>query len=833
MERPASLANKIRELMAGKNERWWKKRPQLLQLIADDIGHEREALLGGPVAIAGLSFPELPALEPLSLNEEPCHFGEWCWLIHHTVRKLAPGARRWIVAPAGSGKSLVCRYLEQRHDREFNIVAAATLEEALERAASPLPTVVEIEVCDRRTDGAAMGALSGRAEPIVVMAPFAPACSEAGPQWFAAGRRASPRTFSSREFPGWNIYEAVLPDGWRNRLARWIDVRLEQAPDTKFDHAELLAWLEMNDPDEALVGTPGDLLALAAEWHTHGGGAPLVQMATRWTKRILTQPTGAPSDAKIWCRRAGSSAYRTLASTRALDHAPLSRGLAVHEWEGLVPHAVSPGASGAAGETIVVAYLRELGLVRGADDGLLNLYPNWVAAGHAAGALRRLVEQSDSSRWGAFAVDGTRRWMVDAALDGLPLPALCELIRKVVRDGSGDTLAAAGAIETTFAAMARRLTAGPVQPKDRDVSTWQELVELQVALLLPEPSYGNWLVPVTRPALDEWIANAWVVSLGLPRPPTWAEGRLPREFPGWSEVVQMDQFDTPLFPSSCLRGSRYEASAAARCIAARGIDLLRRSMAPEPPPKIPRLLLPAFIMVAPDKGWAVQPDHVVALKSSWEQDYLVEQLSSDTRPAVVAALWGAVTQLATDVASMIELLAHAHRPLLQLLLAQVPEALFTQTLEDHGFAPSSDAFALLPKRLRRIVLSRWVVSEPRLSDARALLVAATPDDLEALLEIAATAGTSLSSELAAAVWRLDPQRARHETTQAIVRNDAGLQGWFWASPLNETAFLATVVNRVSHADWVSRWCRDRLPHGGQAAEVLYQIVRNQRRASAR
>ncbi|WP_437905329.1 hypothetical protein WME95_44695 [Sorangium sp. So ce327] len=835
---PMGLANKIRDLMSGKNEGWWAKRTLLLELIAADLGYELAELLGGPLALKhALVFPEAPSLKPLGAQDEPCRLGRSGWLLHQAVAELGgPDTQRWLLAPPGAGKTLVLRYLKQRHDREFSVVAAPTLEAATESVSSQLPLVVEIEVRDDRSDPAALQAFARRSTPTVIMAPFVPASSETSNRYFGPGQRRPPRSFLHGALPGWRIVEAELPAGWRERMIHWVDGRLEEsAGDSKFDEQELLTWLAERDPDEVLIKTPGDLLALCAEVHLHGvDDADLREMAERWTSRVLAQPAAEASDARVWCRRVGAETFRRLARARVMGSVPLDRGLTPRAWEDVVPAASTPGSADGCGAGVAVAHLRELGLLRGAEDGALQLYPRWVMAGHAIEGVRDALEAESVESWGRLPVDASRRWIVDASLDGLSLAGFCTVVKEVLRHAEErDTLAVAGAIETVFSAAARRLAECAARLKPRERERWQRLAELQARFLLLDQSYGERPLPITRYHIDEWIADAWTFSLRLPCPPSWPEDRLVREFPGWASSLRVEQLDTMDLPWTHDRGEYGgpEVSRAARRVAEMASEILRRCVDKESPEKLSTILVPGLIEVAPEKKWMVRPEHVRALRGSWEQSFLVERLgATPRRDVMVERLWSGAVALAGDVASAIEEMTPGHAELLGFLLDHVPEPLFDETLAQRGFKTSAKAFARLPPRLRRTALLRWARPStgrpPSFADAREMTAAFTHDDLDVLLELTTDTEANLAAELAIVVWRLSPQRAREETALAVQHHRPSAKSWFWAAPRSETPRLAVLAGELDeNAAWLLRWARARLADGGDEADSLYRIVR--------
>lgn len=816
-----SLANKLRDLMAGKNLGWWRKRSELLEIVATDLEVEVTDLMGGPVARGKTGFPEFPSLEPLTVSEEPCSLSPDGWLLHRAVADLRYGEGRWVVAAPGAGKHLVCSYLRERHGSEFEALTLGTLEVGAEHFGTARALVIAVECRDTITDESAIRRLAERAAPTVVLAPFAPAGAAAATQFGALGRRPPPRTFHHPLLAHWSLAEYLQPRGWRERLAAWVDVRLHRAPDTKYESGALLAWLAQHDPDERLVDTPGALLALAAELHTHGELVPTHEMAPRWVARTLTQPGAGDSLARQWSRRVGPGTYAALAESRLLATASRwGTGPAAEEWAALVPPSVQPG--GDDGGAVVVGHLRELRALRGDECGHLSLFPRWASEGSGIVAARRALESTELEQWGRLCLDDGRRRLVDAALDTLPMAALCAVVRGVGKSPVvGEKLAGTAALDATFAAMARRLDAG-ARPAPGQVEHWQQVADLQARLTLPEGNGGPWQVPATRPDRDEWIANAWTISLSLPPPKRWPAQLRAREFPGWAGTLPTDVFAVSPFPSSTSGEHGPAASGSVARIAALSIDVLRLFRAA--PDDIPRLLLPAYIVLAPERSWSITREQIRELGGTWEIEILCEHVEKGPG-SLVDALWAVLADSDVDLATTLERVAASHGRLLRLILDVISADAFRATATSATFAGAADAFALVPQRLRATLLDAWAAKAPTFVQARDLLRTATDEDLDVLVAIARRVGGELAPELAAATWRISRERAMEELGRTLHRGEDA-SSWFIAAPAGETPALAALVPQLAgRPAWLLAWARRRLRDGGDAADVLYGIVR--------
>jgi hypothetical protein len=159
------------------------------------------------------------------------------------------------------------------------------------------------------------------------------------------------------------------------------------------------------------------------------------------------------------------------------------------------------------------------------------------------------------------------------------------------------------------------------------------------------------------------------------------------------------------------------------------------------------------------------------------------------------------------------------------ILDLVPEPVFERTLREHTVTFTASTLALIPPRLRASALRWWASTKPSFGDARDVLRAAGPDDLDVLLEVALGADGGLANEVSALVWRIDPKRAREEVLPSL---GSGLSpaAWFMTSPRSETAFLSGLIAQPWHREaWLVEWSRARLADAGPAGDVLYRFVR--------
>jgi len=88
----------------------------------------------------------------------------------------------------------------------------------------------------------------------------------------------------------WTVVDGAPGEGWLDRMLRWIDERLETSGrDTKLDVEDVRAWIREREARQRAIRTPGDLLALCADFDQFGAGASLVERSERWLETFGRQ----------------------------------------------------------------------------------------------------------------------------------------------------------------------------------------------------------------------------------------------------------------------------------------------------------------------------------------------------------------------------------------------------------------------------------------------------------------------------------------------------------------------------------------------------------------
>lgn len=832
----ASLSTRIGKLLKlGDATGWWKQRPIARRLFAELLDLDQDAVFGVPPGTArGLALPEFPTLPAIESGEEPCRLDRDGWLLQTAFRQFEKplGGHVWVRALSGAGKTLVIRYLQQRHATEVLAVTVHSLARAAAHATSELPLVVEIEGPRPLEDLAALAPLTSRTARTIVLAPFE--LPLPGTLWYGDPH-------GGRNPAGWITVDGSPRGEWRERMLDWIDGKLERSErDTKLVKQDVFDWLARHDPRGVLVGTPGDLLALCADFDAWGSdGAGTAVRGRRWLDElgIAMLPEDTPS---TWRCHAAARAYAALVSSHLRTTSRVFGTLSSESWEELIPDAVAtPSTTKATGSAVAVGYLRDGGLLRGAERGLMP-YPSLVAQGVANEMLSAAFEKPKPGAWGALAADETRQPVVDAALDALSDGAFCALLRSLAKHGEPTSLAELGAIEAALAALGRRL---PIAPslRGRDLEAAQRLMLLQINRL--SAADGREVHhPYTRRSVDEWFTTGWAVSLHVDPPNGFSQEALAWEIPGWTSHLQFSCTERNWLPSSTVQP--WGASVHVQRLAALASAVVEKLDAVDIPDDAPRVLLPAILLSETER--ILRPVHLDHIAGSWEETFLASRaagLSADRRAVVAGRIWRLVAKSIAEskapVAQTIEILRRRHPGFSSFVLEHLDADELARTASDHGIHRGAGSrshhlsnpleLLALPRESRRAAVRGWLGGALERgsvwAEARELLPLLDADDLELALELARAGDRKIASEFTSFVWRASPSRAREEAETALRGNLPSVEGWFYQAPREELPNLVGLIeaHRPPPA-WVSRWASRRVLDGGEASERLYRLT---------
>ena len=823
---PAHLSNKVSELLGGKAGWWERTGGPALGHLADLLDTPVDEMLGahepGPHL---LGFPEFPALPPLGLDEVPFTAPPTASLLAHALRPdwfgLFSSKWKWVVAPPGSGKTLAIRYLTARPAHRTCAATVDTLDAALALEHHGADVVIEVE----RTapgDVAAIEALQGSARTCTVLAPFAIPLRE------LRGERHGMAS-------GWSC---IHPDSfltWRSEFAAWIVDRISgvKGRRTRLDVLSLERWLEENDPSGEIVASPGDLVALCADFDAHGAqGAALGRRAERWLRDVGTRQVGDHVPA-AWKQRLAARSYASMLQTQFRDlHTSLS-ATSLDAWERLVPREVAPRRRrGQLDAALVVSAFREAGLLGPGDAGLVA-YPRWVGQGCLEMSLEDDFDAKDPAGWGLLAADSSRMPAVDGALDRLALGAFRRLLKATVRAFDRASLGRRAALEAVFASAARRLRTLRVDP--RDVEAFQTLTRLQLENL----ERGGWsATPYFRRDPEEFLANAWTLSsyvpaLRLEEDPGWLA-------PGWCTTpLSLDDIPGRVLgqvldvgASDPLHPSRRICEIGPQVVAGLAVQYLGDN--------IPRVLLPA-LFVDTQRDWPLRPEHLRGLGHDTFEEGELRRLGEALEPAERASLatrvWRLLAPGQASVVEKIELLCESFPRLASYVLANVPAETVRETVRGSGLhvrqaSPSSiverspSPLLRLPSLIVTAAVREWSDCPALLSakwvEAQSLVQILGTDDIDLLIALARQADEQTAIQFARVVWETDVEAAR---TEIEADGEAGRQPasyWYWSAPRTELPFVASWL-RQPLPDWTKKWAYARAPEAGPAADGLYEI----------
>ena len=824
-----ALANKIGSLRRqGDSTGWWAARPVLCQLFADLLEVEVQDIFDHSSTTNSVAFPEFPALKALGTDDLPFRTSRRGSVFDIVVGALRSEerARAWIRVPAGGGKTLALKLLALRFPDEVATCSVVHLSEAPAHARENggKHLVVEVDEAERSRDLDALRALHFHEHGVVVLAPFGNGdAATRGP---------------------WSRVEGAPGPGWIERMLDWIQNRLGADPrDTKFDRDDVLAWFVEHPTVASSVRTPGELLALCADFDLYGVDGSIGDRAERWLDGFMNR--GLPEDAPMtWRSQGAADCFRAAVVAHIREQAVALNHRSFAQWTDLVPPRSRPEAQGdIPGAAMAISYFRGGGLLRGTASGV-SAYPGWAATGIADRWLHQLFKEKGCASWGALAGDGSRQPLVDGALDRLSLSSLRALGRRVTQHGAAaaeDSFAHVAAMEATTAAVARRLASGDAKESDAEVG--RTLLQKQIEFLVSGPGIGEHRVPLTRRDRDEWFLTGWAISLTTPE-----EVGVPDDLrwllPGWCTDLRVGDVQTLQFPWSTV--DPWGASDAVRALATLVPRVVERLVPQDLPAELPRLLVPSFLL---SSAWRVEPRHLTALAGSWEETWLAAQadgMDAKQSQSLARRLWELLGGIDGDdislpVAARLERLRAQHEPLLSVVVEHLPTEVFGETAKVAGshrrygagnsYAPSDPSvLRLLRAEARTAVVRGWLASDRpqplRFDEARELAAVLDGEDLELILDVVRIADRDVAAEFASRLWATVPERALEEARHAFAEDLVSAEGWFHLAPRQQIGELVAVVEEsAAPPSWVGHWALRRLLDAGPHAEALFRMSR--------
>jgi hypothetical protein len=668
---------------------------------------------------------------------------------------------------------------------------------------------------------------------VVILAPF-PCPSERSINSF--------RSSASRRWQPVEWEPAAQSTSW---LLEWVERRLEESPgDSKLDRAEMEKWLRERPEIRRALRTPGELLALCADFDLYGADGSPEGRALRWLELVGLRalPAGAPA---AWVRHVALPCLQAMLETDALEVSVAWGERSFQEWVSLVPAASQAGSrDGPVGAETIVAYLREAGLLRPSTHGLAG-YPCWMASALVRPRVQALLAAEEVAAWGVLASDRSRQGVVDDALDDSTLRQLAELAERVLRrwaeQPAPPRLAELAALEALVAALGRRLTRhASAAAKLAGVAQRALCVQLDHLVL----AANEVRVPTTRNDRDAWFATGWAISLATPGAQLAVPADLRWTLPGWAvelRLAELQQLQAPW--------TSQEASDPLRVVIALVPLALDRVTRESVPDDAPRFLLPGLLL----SGWQLNGKHLQALSDSWEERFLVSKgrrLETEKRAVLAAQLWslaGEASQLPSRPSPDVRVpvaerlvyanntVPHLRRFITENLLVQSIEATAREAgthrrQHSNGYTPSDPAaLRWLSAEQRAAAVRGWLSSaEPRarrFDEARELLGILDGDELDALLDVIRGANAEVSAEFASEAWRLLPDRAFEEARHALGERLASAHGWFLLAPRRYLGRLLALAQAAQPPPpWLREWGLRRAVDAGIHGDALFALA---------
>ena len=569
--KPRSLGNKVGELDNGSTT-WWRNNPnkakclaEFLELPLEDLGLHEKA------AGAAFHFPEFPELPPLDFRRDESWqiafverapsqtpLGETnhkptmdFWLEERThLTWHQPTNFDWLYVPDDLHRHLLSRELNT--SGRYEVVFAETLAAAAIRLRNPKPVIVVVAQDGGSDDLAALAERQDDAG-ILIIAPFMLVSREetSSAEWTGLGWEARTATEKSRRLSRLSSsavhrWELKKTQDWRERLLAWVERRLSRCNvvDTLFSAKAVGTWLKSFDPAGQWFCTTSDLMQLCHLVH-------------RDSEKRLPKPTdpeaGACLTRLLFERESAARAYliEQLAVLRWQSNLPWEGTLSLKEWlevSGGTGATVSRGdlekivAAKTVAERESVAdrvaglldtgnpgALIESGLLKEIKRGAFDYQHRTFARLLIRDRLMAQIANDCLSVWVLNCFDPTRRLLVDAALDAVPMDSLV-LATHRLKDETGNSAPSLAAAEALFIAVGKRIA------RQDSIPSVLYLLARQVIQHLDMSDDWGLTSPWTRPTVSSddrlaWVCACWSWSLlpeavvdGVPR---WL-------FPGWA-----------------------------------------------------------------------------------------------------------------------------------------------------------------------------------------------------------------------------------------------------------------------------------------------------------
>ncbi|PTU66965.1 hypothetical protein DB032_19575 [Chromobacterium sp. Panama] len=499
------------------NLQWWKNRPLQTQHLTTLLGLREDDLALEPARAAYLfEFKTFDALPPLDWRTDmPCELGnilplegdpaphEGCSTVEAWLQRRswpsAPIQNAWLQIDDGYEFELVAARLQYKFPVDVLRCTRLVADQMLKSDRLYAPALLMLLVDQPVTPGEIAWLGSKRQNGgLCIISPYPnPAVS------------ASQSTeMNAPRFAPWRW---VRHPDWRERLLQWIGARL--AAFHRKTHLEIESarqLLEEIDPSGRLLTSSQDVYALCNEFHrppvTDGVADPVDRNAKTWGLSLQRLPAGM------------KRALKQSIEDRWLNWESSWNGpQAVDSVDRLAMKGVDPGTRGK----------NRLPVEK---KGTLSWPTTQLIM------LRDIVIQhikANDVKWRMACYDESRRPIIDAALATLEMPALCEVMQKLL--SQKDTTDRPAPAVALFLAIGRRLSSLTPIPRAAREGAAKLLDAVSTQL---EP-HARAPMPWSRPGTSQgdllyWIAACWAWSVHSLVKPINAAGLAGWLFPGWT-----------------------------------------------------------------------------------------------------------------------------------------------------------------------------------------------------------------------------------------------------------------------------------------------------------
>ncbi len=513
---PRSLAALFSKLDRDQELDWLSDRPGAQVAIAKALGAPLEDIRSRvrhrqeshPAQV--LRLRSLPAARALSMAEERLFPG-----VPAEVQEPASFDGVYWVAPSGSGRTLVGRFLEARGLAQF--VRAETWSEAKAQLPAHGAVFIELEAPLELPTRAELGALR--------------AC---------VATPAEPNSDS-----GFRIVRTPEPDAYLPALVKWVAERSPQ--DGRFDPDAVLAWLRGEPLERGVLDGPGaalGLCGLADELGARALSEGLDKLVRRYAQARFTATLDPESTHSAFFRKNGYGALVALVRRLlAEDPSPWDAPRPREAWLRLVPEefqreadldwlklSLATGPSPVRGADLeraarrlppgafrVIRCFEQAGLLEATAGDRLQLGPRFVARTLLSEAIAALV-QGSPVEWGAALLEGSARAEVEAEVFETTRASNGASLEPLLEASHPDSLPYVGAFELGFVAAGLALLEGAELSRDLRESLFDDqldlMLELPDELPLPRVLRGGEAEGEERHGL--WLLAALCLSEDLP-----------------------------------------------------------------------------------------------------------------------------------------------------------------------------------------------------------------------------------------------------------------------------------------------------------------------------